>query len=125
MDEADSAARGQELGLHDGRLGHDLEHRRTCADHLTWMPDDRGGHASFRRVDLDRTTRFTVRQLLVHVENLALQCVDLVGCRDRDSCELVLRIVHFTNQPELGALELLQLGLRLHPGLLARLHFIQ
>src|SRR5262249_21360102 len=92
---------------------------------LAWAPDNRSYHAGFRCADLDRTTCFAVSQLLVDVENPGLQCIDVVGCRDRNSCELVLRIVHLSHQSYLAPLALLHFRLRLHAGLLTKIHFIE
>ena len=47
------------------------------------------------------------------------------ACRDRNRCELVLGLVQLAFKPKLAAFELLQFGLRLHPGLLARIQFVQ
>jgi hypothetical protein len=79
--------------------------------------------ASGARISIERCA--SVSELLVNVENLVLQCVDLVVSRDRNGGELVLGIIQLTFEPELAALELLQFGLGLHPGLLARIQLIQ
>ena len=89
------------------------------------MSKDGGDNAVFGRTNFDLTMSLAVRQLLVDFKDLGPQGIDLIAARMRGRGELKLSIFQFALHPQLTALQVLEPGQGLHPGLLSRAQFVQ